>query len=259
MVNPVFDTSRRLLVLVVLICWSAWDAPSNSALAQETRHTENAAWRPIPSTHGGGLLAERVELWRGNRLWFISDSGYLLSGFETCPGDHPWQGEHVGKWLHAATLAYEETHDEKLGRRLEETVQRLLAAQDANGYMGTYAEENRFYIVPDKDNWQEGTRDVQGSWDVWSHRYNLYGLLTYERFHPDERIVDACRRMGDLLIIAFGEGKADITQTGTRRGISSTTLLESMMMLYQSTQEERYLEFAEHVVESAARMRPACA
>lgn len=42
-----------------------------------------------------------------------AEDGYLLSGFEKKPGIHPWQGEHVGKWLHAATLAYEHTHDKK--------------------------------------------------------------------------------------------------------------------------------------------------
>jgi len=167
------------------------------------------------------------------------DSGYLLSGFESRPGRHPWQGEHVGKWLHAATLAYEETRDEKLGRTLRQTVKRLLAAQEPNGYLGTYAEKNRFYTVPADHR----------SWDVWSHRYNLYGLLTYERFHPDDRVVRACERMADLVIGTFGEGKADITLNGTRRGISSTTVLESIMMLYERTREERFLEFADRIVE----------
>lgn len=216
-----------------------WFALSNCTSAQETRKPVQSIWRPLPSAQEEGLLAERVELWRTNRLWHISESGYLLSGYETRPGVHPWQGEHVGKWLHAATLAHEATGDQKLGRRLHETVKRLLATQQADGYLGTYAKERRFYSVPaDK-----------GSWDVWSHRYNLYGLLTYERFHPDGRIVSACERMGDLLITAFDEGKADLTQNGTRQGISSTTVLESMMMLYERTQEERFLKFAEHIVQ----------
>ena len=189
------------------------------------------------------MLAERVELWRKNRLWHISDSGYLLSGHESRPGVHAWQGEHVGKWLHAATLAYEQTRDEKLAKRLKETVERLLTTQEPDGYLGTYAKKKRFYSVPTD----------KGSWDVWSHRYNLYGLLTYERFHPDDRIVNTCERMGDLLIVAFGEGKADITRNGTRQGISSTTLLESMMMLYERTRKERFLEFAEHIVQCSEK------
>jgi len=201
----------------------------------------NGLWRPLHRMQDGGVLSERVELWENNRLWHMVDAEdeYLLSGFESRPGRHPWQGEHVGKWLHAATLAYERTHDEKLGEILKKIVERLLATQESNGYLGTYAEKKRFYRVPaDKK-----------SWDVWSHRYNLYGLLTYERFHPDDRIVKACERMADLLIGTFGEGKADITDNGTRCGISSTTVLESINMLYERTHEERFLTFAEHIVD----------
>ena len=50
-------------------------------------------------------------------------------------------------------------------------------------------------------------------WDVWTHRYNLYGLLTYEKYYPNKKVIDACRKMGDLLIEVFGEGKADILNT----------------------------------------------
>lgn len=30
----------------------------------------------------------------------------------------------------------------------------------------------------------------QGGWDVWTHRYNIYGLLTYEKYFPDKNIVE---------------------------------------------------------------------
>ena len=210
----------------------------------------NDVWRPLPSAQERGLLSERVGLWREKRLWHMveAEEEYLLSGFESRPGRHAWQGEHVGKWLHAATLAYDQTHDEELGKTLKEVVERLLAAQEANGYLGTYSENKRFYTMP-----ADGR-----SWDVWSHRYNLYGLLTYERFHPDDRIVKACERMADLVIGTFGDGKADITRNGTRQGISSTTVLESVMMLYERTHEERFLRFAERIVdrsEHAPRLR----
>ena len=55
--------------------------------------------------------------------------------------------------------------------------------------------------------------------------------------------------MGDLLIEVFGEVKADITKIGTRQGISSMTILESIMMLYERTMDKKYLDFAEHLVE----------
>ena len=38
----------------------------------------------------------------------------MIDGFESRPGVHAWQGEHLGKWLHAASLAYKVTGDEKV-------------------------------------------------------------------------------------------------------------------------------------------------
>ena len=227
---------RKKLWVLTLIGIALTAVLSSCALEQNSQ----SLWHTLPSTNDKGLLNARVELWRNKRLWHVIDDGYLLSGYKSRPGIHAWQGEHVGKWLHAATLAYEETGDEKLGKKLKETVVRLIAAQEANGYLGTYAEKKRFYNVPD-----------DRSWDIWSHRYNLYGLLTYERFHPDDNIVRVCEKMADLLIQTYGPGKADITKYGSRQGISSMTLLESMMMLYERTRQPRFLKFAEHIVQSS--------
>jgi DUF1680 family protein len=230
-------TTVRLLSAIIFFGFAVqvWAQQGEGRISVAS--TENA-WRPFGYTEVGGLLGERLAIWRNERLWHVADDGYLLSGFESRPGKHPWQGEHVGKWLHAATLAHQETGDIKLGKKLHETVERLLATQETNGYLGTYAERKRFYTVPEN----------KGGWDIWSHRYNLYGLLTYERFHPDTRIVEACERMADLLIETYGEGRNDLTHYGTRQGISSTTLLESIMMLYDRTREDRFLRFAEHIV-----------
>lgn len=230
---------KKEIRFLVIIGVAVFVILPTSVSALKTSEGAQSLWQPLPCAHKGGLLAERVELWRKHRLWHVADSGYLLSGYESRPGIHPWQGEHVGKWLHAATLAYKATGDEKLGDRLHETVRRLLATQLPNGYLGTYAVKKRFYSRPaDKD-----------SWDVWSHRYNLYGLLTYERFNPSPKVVKTCERMADLLIDVYGPEKNDLTQNGTRKGISSTTLLESMMMLYERTRQERFLKFAEHIVQ----------
>ena len=200
------------------------------------------AWQGLPATEIGGILGERLALWRTNRLWHAVESPFLLAGFERPPGTHPWQGEHVGKWLHAATLALEQTRDQKILRALETTVRRLLASQQPDGYIGTYAPKARFCAPPGKH--------TRSSWDVWTARYVLYGLLAYEQFHPDPAVVKACARLGELLLATFGPGKADLTTTGTRYGLSATVLLESVVMLYERTGDKRFLAFAERIHES---------
>ena len=204
----------------------------------------------------GGSQGARLEVWRRHRLWFMAESGYLIDGFENRPGAHPWQGEHLGKWLHAATLTWLMTGDDRLARALGKSVKRLLATQLPNGYLGTYGPEQTFVALPQDvplaqrhDHMDRGeAKKRRGGWDTWTHRYNLYGLLTFERVFPNEAVVDACRRMADLLIGVYGEGGADLTHYGTRKGISATTLLESIVMLYERIPDAKYLAFAEHIV-----------
>jgi uncharacterized protein len=223
------------LVCSFLFCFGCGSTQEASPVADYT-------WNPAPRVQPSGVLGERLQLWREKRLWHVINDPFILDGFATPPGRHPWQGEHVGKWLHAATLAYEATGDSELGKRLDETVEQLIAAQDEDGYLGTYSPEQRFHAPPGEH--------TKKSWDIWTHRYNLYGLLTYENFHPNPAVVEACVRMGDLLIATYGPGQQDLTQTGTRQGISSATVLESVMMLYARTGEQRFLNFAEHLHQS---------
>ena len=211
-------------------------------------------WHALRTVEVAGSQGARLDLWRNHRLWFMADSGFLIDGFENRPGTHPWQGEHLGKWLHAATLASVMTGDLRLRAELDSNVKRLLATQLPNGYLGTYGPEETFVALPenvDLPELHDGTAvgKRRARWDIWTHRYNLYGLLAYERVFPNEAVVDACRRMVDLLIDVYGTNGADLTNYGTRRGISATTLLESIVMLYERTDDEKYLRFAEHIVE----------
>jgi DUF1680 family protein len=224
-------TTQILLSLFFAIFLVSFQGCKNSSTFIENK------WQSFQTLNEEGLLGERIDLWRHNRLWYMANSGYLLKGFENRTESTGWHGEHIGKWLHAATLAYQVNKDEKLKQELDKMVDRLIATQLPNGYLGTTTEKENFVAVP----------DVNG-WDVWIHRYNLYGLLTYDKYFPNEEVIETCKKMGDLLIDVYGEGKADITRHGNRQGISAMTILESIVMLYQKTGEKKYLDFAEHIV-----------
>ena len=43
---------------------------------------------------------------------------FQVGGFQQRPGKQAWVGEHVGKWLHAATLAWVYTGDVELRAKL---------------------------------------------------------------------------------------------------------------------------------------------
>ncbi len=179
----------------------------------------------------GGFLGYRFEQNRNGRLKHVP-MDEILSGFKKRPGGQPWIGEHIGKWLHAATLTWQNTNDPKLKQLMDNAVRELIATQKPDGYLGTY---------DDKDRWT--------SWDVWVHKYNLIGLLAYHKATGDEAALTAAKKIGDLLGKTFPE-KRDIIASGTHVGMAATSVLEPMVLLYRATKDERYLAFCKYIVES---------
>jgi len=189
-----------------------------------------------------GFLGGRMDVNRDGRLLKHITEEQLLAGFRKRPGSHPWIGEHVGKWLHAAVLAWENKPDDlELKEKIQRIANGLMDCQMEDGYLGTYAKEDRWSLKQNAD------------WDVWVHKYALIGLLTYYRSTGDERALQTCKRVGDLLIRTFGdeEGKRDILKAGTHEGMAATSVLEPMSLLYQLTAEKKYLDFCEYVIRRA--------
>jgi uncharacterized protein len=193
---------------------------------------------PLPSeVRLDGYLGARVANNEKNRLLAVNEDE-LLAGFRSRPGKQAWIGEHVGKWLHAATLAWAYTGDAALRAKLDRVVTELLKTQEPDGYLGTYTPDKRFGLYPGAD------------WDVWVHKYDLIGLLTYFQYTATPAALDASRKIGDLLIRTFGPGKKSILAAGTHVGMASTSVLEPVVLLYRTTGDERYLEFARYLVSS---------
>jgi DUF1680 family protein len=179
-----------------------------------------------------GWIGSRVAVNESNRLVRI-DTDRLLEGYRKRPGRQSWDGEHVGKWLHAATLAWVNTGDPALHAKLDATAAALCACQLPDGYLGTYLDAKRWT-----------------SWDIWAHKYNLIGLVTYMRYTGNLAPLPTCRRMADLLCATFGDapGQRDIIPCGEHVGMAPTSVLEPMVLLYRLTGEPRYLAFCQYVL-----------
>ena len=181
-----------------------------------------------------GWIGERIKANEGNRLAKL-DADRLLEGYRKRPGRQIWDGEHVGKWLHASTLAWANTHDPALRQKLDYIAAELVKCQLPDGYLGTYETKDRWTL-----------------WDVWAHKYNLIGLITYMRFTGNMEPLPCCRRMADLLCETFGTepGKRDILNAGQHMGMAPTSVLEPMVLLYRLTGETRYLDFCKYILKA---------
>ena len=195
---------------------------------------DEAELLPPAAVQLSGWLGQRVKVNAQGRLPAV-DMQPLLAGYQHKPGSHPWIGEHVGKWLHAATLAWANTGDAALRAKLDQVATELMGTQEADGYLGTYVPTKRLGLYPDAD------------WDVWSHKYCLIGLLTYHQHTGDAAALQASRRAADLLLATF-PAQRSILAAGTHLGMAATSVLEPIVLLYRLTADPRYLAFARYLV-----------
>lgn len=233
-------------IVVLVLAASIWIP---TALAQKA--VEPAVKNKVPDafvpadyakTTYQGYLGDRMNLNIENRLLTLNVDT-ILRPFEQRSGGQWWLGEHVGKFLHAGTYAWRFTGNVQLKKRLDYTVNKLIATQLTNGYLGTYPEKDRF-VERDGVSWDGPV------WDVWTHKYCLIGLLTYYQATGYQPALEAGKRAADLLCDTFGPGKKSIVLASSHVGMASTSVLEPMAVLYRLTGEKRYLDFCHYIIDA---------
>ena len=172
---------------------------------------------------------------KDRELWKIVSSQF--AGFPDA-GDCGWRGEYWGKLMRGACMVYKYTRDEELYNTLEETVYDMLGNVEDSGRISTYA----------------GNPEFTG-WDMWCRKYVLLGFLHFHEICIDSelknKVTSAMQGHLDYIMAHIGEGKTNICDTSpVWQGVNSSSILEPVVMLYNITGEDRYMDFADHIVNS---------
>jgi DUF1680 family protein len=225
-----------MIARIVALAMLSLAYPALSAGILPAKETDQVADRLSPvqpgQLHLGGWLGNRIDANRTHWL-LTADLDARLRPFATHNEGGGWSGEHIGKWLHAASINWAYSHDPALRKRIDDAVATLAAAQQPDGYLGTYSDAHRW-----------------GGWDVWTHKYNLIGLVTAYQYTGNAQALAAARRIGDLLIRTFGPERRDIIRAGEHVGMAATSVLEGVVLLYRATGDPRYLDFARYIVQA---------
>lgn len=231
------------LVLAILLT-----APADKSAAQKANPLKVTPAMELPDPANvkvGGVLGEAMTSSRQGRLSSLPGwhDGELIRMFSSDVRDHhdktDWYGEHGGKWLYTTAMAARESGDKDLTALLLKTADYLVGTQAPDGYLGVYSPKIR--ITNDQASHNR-------SWDVWNLSLMTLGLLETHRYFPDDKYLAAAKKIGELFLKTFGDGKNDITDYGTRYGISATIILEPVVELYKTTGDRRYVDFAESIV-----------
>src|SRR6476659_1203527 len=121
-----------LSVLVALAVLPAGAAPPEReplAFRVPAKMSDAAEVLPPSRVRMDGYLGQRVANNEKARLLQVNEEE-LLEGFRHRPGKQAWIGEHVGKWLHAATLAWAYTGDPKLREKIDRVATELIKTQE---------------------------------------------------------------------------------------------------------------------------------
>lgn len=142
-----------------------------------------------------------------------------------------WGSEFWGKWVQGAIGMYCYTHDKELYDIIQKAQERLIACQLPNGYIGDYSDAYQLT-----------------GWDVWGRKYTILGLLKWYRETGYKLSLQAAIRLLDYTISQIGPKGKSITQCGYYKGMPPCSILEPTMLMYQTTHDERYLQFAKYIV-----------
>ncbi len=182
-----------------------------------------------------GFMGSKLDLCIDNRVLKQSIEDFVMP-FEV--RDEPrwgWRGEFWGKWYTSAMLGYKYRPGELSKQKIDKGVSELLKTQGDDGYIGTSPFEDR----------------INGNWDIWGRKYVLLGLIAYYDETRSEEVLNAAIRHADRLIYEVGgQSGNNISETGWVgwKGLASGSVLEPVALLYQRTGEQRFLDFALHIV-----------
>jgi hypothetical protein len=197
---------------------------------------------------GDGFLKARLKI--NDELWLrhFDIDKYVKMVEQPKYRDWFWLGEQPGKWLEAALLTSASTHDGQLREEARTVLQRLEAAQQADGYLG----------VTDTA-YRTTTRPVRGM-DAYEGYFTVHALITSWQQTNDPAALAAAKRFGDFWLANFGPGKNEFSGKpvqlnhtllaghSVHYGLEGTLLIDPMMRLYEVTGDTRYLKWCQWVV-----------
>ena len=210
-----------------------------------------------------GSVAEQMERFFEHRIYsseakevvYKEAEDAFRNKLDDSSGVHGiWQGEFWGKWIISAARVCSYSGNNDLKEFIRRGVHTMIALQEPSGYLGTYRDPmNVFAANPEK------TKPVLGwpcdwNWNIWCRKYTLWGMIEAYFLLGEEEILHAAERLAHHLIDSLHKNNIRLGSTGTFAGIPSGSILKPIVLLYRSTGNAEFFDFAKEIVEDWMRM-----
>jgi hypothetical protein len=181
---------------------------------------------PLRDVKVGGEIGRRIDATIRNNLLVIDVDRDFLAPLATRDPQSGYIG--LGKLLMATVRFAAYSGDPQVAALKDRLVERILAAQEADGYAG--------YFSP--------ARRIAKLWDVHEVGYLIAGLTDNYRLFGDRRSLTAAKKAADYVVAHWNKIPGDWgATTGVAEHVAVTGLERTLLTLAREAGEERYTDF----------------
>ena len=145
----------------------------------------------------------------------------------------------VAKWIEAVSYSLATHPDPQLAQTLDEVVNKVIAAQQPDGYLNTH-----FIVVQPEMRW----KNLRDWHEMYCAGHLMEGAVAHAQATGERKLLDALARYADHIDATFGP------EPGKKRGYCGHPEIElALVRLYHATGNPRYLKLATFFVDERGR------
>ncbi|MFZ1935080.1 MAG: beta-L-arabinofuranosidase domain-containing protein [Thermoguttaceae bacterium] len=195
-------------------------------LSAAPRNAEEFAPLDLRQVKVAGEIGRRIDNTIFRNLMVIDVNKEYLAYLNAKTSSDRYVG--LGKLIDAAVKLAAYSGDEKVLARKKYIVDKTLATQERDGYLGFIAAPNR----------------MRTPWDIHEMGYIIYGLTSDHHYFQEERSLKAAEKIADYLLAHWKDLPANWPRDwGVAANLACTGLERAMLALARESHDMRYRDF----------------
>ncbi len=159
-----------------------------------------------------------------------------------------WRGEFWGKEMLSSARVADYLQDREFLSFIREECHRLMKFQDADGYLGSYADKGFIHIRDREACWKRF--GWYPNWNLWNRKYCIWGMFMAYKVTGDKAILSSVLAQMDNWIDIVRRSGIPMCDMGAAvmKGMPAMSILKPLLMLYEETGDRKYLGFASEIL-----------